>query len=181
MLILLSGSRAFREDEIPGRLSPPALSWTRAALDAQHALVLEQLRALSAEELHNVLGINMRAAELNHSRYAGWEEQPKAPALLAFSGEVWPIDRRSGMPDVVTVLLTLLSMSSQGRPANQAYRSLAAHDLSVADVEWAQEHVRILSPLYGILRPLDAIRPHCLDATSVRRRLASPSRLRNCC
>jgi uncharacterized protein len=43
------------------------------------------------------------------------------------------------------------------------YQGLAARDLSLDDLNWAQDHVRILSGLYGVLRPLDAIAPYRLE------------------
>ena len=43
--------------------------------------------------------------------------------------------------------------------------------MDVDALRWAQRHLRILSGLYGLLRPLDAIRPHRLEMGS---RLATP-------
>jgi uncharacterized protein len=43
------------------------------------------------------------------------------------------------------------------------YQGLNARTLSAADLDWAQQHVRILSGLYGVLRPLDAIAPYRLE------------------
>jgi uncharacterized protein len=43
------------------------------------------------------------------------------------------------------------------------YQGLSARTLSQPNLEWAQEHVRILSGLYGLLRPLDAIAPYRLE------------------
>jgi uncharacterized protein len=43
------------------------------------------------------------------------------------------------------------------------YQGLCARTLSVEDLDWAQDHVRILSGLYGLLRPLDAIAPYRLE------------------
>lgn len=55
-----------------------------------------------------------------------------------------------------------------GRPALYAfagdvYAGLEARTLDEAGVAFAQDHVRILSGLYGLLRPLDAIRPYRLE------------------
>lgn len=44
-----------------------------------------------------------------------------------------------------------------------AYKGLNAHDFSEADVAFAQQHLNILSGLYGILRPLDLIKPYRLE------------------
>jgi uncharacterized protein len=43
------------------------------------------------------------------------------------------------------------------------YQGLSARTLSGEDLNWAQDHVRILSGLYGLLRPLDAIAPYRLE------------------
>ncbi|KHK91964.1 peroxide stress protein YaaA [Novosphingobium malaysiense] len=47
--------------------------------------------------------------------------------------------------------------------AGDVYTGFEAHTLHDAGVVFAQDHVRILSGLYGLLRPLDTIRPHRLE------------------
>ena len=46
------------------------------------------------------------------------------------------------------------------------YQGLEAKTLSEDDMAWAQDHLRILSGLYGLLRPLDAIQPYRLEMGS---------------
>ena len=41
--------------------------------------------------------------------------------------------------------------------AGDTYKGLDAESMTSDDLDWAQKHLRILSGLYGILRPLDAI------------------------
>ena len=43
------------------------------------------------------------------------------------------------------------------------YTGLAADTLSEADFQWAQDHLRMLSGLYGVLRPLDWMQPYRLE------------------
>lgn len=43
------------------------------------------------------------------------------------------------------------------------YRGLSGRTLDKAGLKWAQEHIRILSGLYGLLRPLDVIQPYRLE------------------
>jgi cytoplasmic iron level regulating protein YaaA (DUF328/UPF0246 family) len=43
------------------------------------------------------------------------------------------------------------------------YDGLQARTLDRAGLDWAQDHVRILSGLYGLLRPLDALQPYRLE------------------
>lgn len=47
--------------------------------------------------------------------------------------------------------------------AGDVYAGFEVHTLDEAGVAFAQNHVRMLSGLYGLLRPLDAIRPYRLE------------------
>lgn len=58
--------------------------------------------------------------------------------------------------------------TANAKPALQAftgdvYIGLEAHTLSARDLNWAQSHLRILSGLYGLLRPLDLIQAYRLE------------------
>ncbi len=48
----------------------------------------------------------------------------------------------------------------------EVYRGLDAKSFSNADFEYAQNHLRLLSGLYGVLRPLDLIQPYRLEVSS---------------
>ncbi len=50
--------------------------------------------------------------------------------------------------------------------AGDTYQGLEASSLDPEEMAWAQDHLRILSGLYGILRPLDAIQPYRLEMGS---------------
>lgn len=50
--------------------------------------------------------------------------------------------------------------------AGDTYRGLEATSLDPDEMAWAQDHLRILSGLYGVLRPLDAIQPYRLEMGS---------------
>ena len=43
------------------------------------------------------------------------------------------------------------------------YEGLQAATLSLPDLDWAQQHLAILSGLYGVLRPLDLMQPYRLE------------------
>lgn len=45
----------------------------------------------------------------------------------------------------------------------EVYRALGAASLDAGDLRYAQRHLRLLSGLYGVLRPLDLIAPHRLE------------------
>lgn len=76
-----------------------------------------------------------------------------SPALAQKTSD----DIRNGISGAVT-----------NRPAIFAYSgtvftALDPRSLNKADLEWAQNHMRILSGLYGMLRPLDEIHPYRLE------------------
>ncbi len=50
--------------------------------------------------------------------------------------------------------------------AGDTYLGLEAASLDLGELDWAQDHLRILSGLYGMLRPLDAIQPYRLEMGS---------------
>lgn len=50
--------------------------------------------------------------------------------------------------------------------AGDTYQGLEAASLDADEMSWAQDHLRILSGLYGVLRPLDAIQPYRLEMGS---------------
>mgnify|MGYP000506426193 CR=1 FL=1 len=50
--------------------------------------------------------------------------------------------------------------------AGDTYQGLEAGSLDADEMRWAQDHLRILSGLYGALRPLDAIEPYRLEMGS---------------
>ncbi len=50
--------------------------------------------------------------------------------------------------------------------AGDTYQGLEAGSLDADELDWAQDHLRILSGLYGLLRPLDNIEPYRLEMGS---------------
>lgn len=50
--------------------------------------------------------------------------------------------------------------------AGDTYQGLEAGTLDEDELRWAQDHLRILSGLYGVLRPLDGIQPYRLEMGS---------------
>lgn len=59
--------------------------------------------------------------------------------------------------------------------AGDTYQGLEAASLDSDEMDWAQEHLRILSGLYGVLRPMDAIRPYRLEMGSRLRTERGPN------
>ena len=97
--------------------------------------LIEQLRTLSPADLSRLMGISDPLAALNAGRYAAWS-RPFTPA--------------NARPAVLAF-------------NGDVYEGLAAASLSAADLHFAQSHLRILSGLYGVLRPLDLMQPYRLE------------------
>ena len=79
--------------------------------------------------------ISDKLAGLNAARFAEW--QPDFSRLPTPARRCWP----------------------QG----DVYTGLAVEDFSEADLDFAQAHLRMLSGLYGVLRPLDLMMPYRLE------------------
>lgn len=112
-------------------------------LDRSEALVA-LLREKSPADLARLMDISDALAVLNVTRFAEWS--------------------RPFTPD-------------NARPAIYAfngdvYEGLDAYSLTPAQIAFAQEHFRMLSGLYGVLRPLDLMQPYRLEMGT---RLANPA------
>jgi cytoplasmic iron level regulating protein YaaA (DUF328/UPF0246 family) len=123
--------------------TPASLPATEPVFTAQAAELIELLRPKAPHEIASLMDLSDALATLNVARYGAW--QPKAT------------------PD-------------NSKPAvlafdGDVYDGLAAHTLSADDLMWAQDHLVILSGLYGALRPLDALQPYRLEMGTA---LASP-------
>lgn len=94
-----------------------------------------QLRKLKAADLCNLQGISEKLGQLNFERNSQW----KPP----FTPE-----------NAKQALLTF---------KGDVYLGLQADQFTKRDFKFAQDHLRILSGLYGVLRPLDLIQPYRLE------------------
>ena len=106
------------------------------------SVLVKRCKKLSVRSLRNLMRLSQPLAELNHQRFQD----------MSFS-----FAEESSKP-------ALLAFTGD------VYRSLDPASLGKRDLRWAQQHVRILSGLYGLLRPMDLIQPY---------RLEMGSRLRN--
>ena len=97
--------------------------------------LVTRLRALSKNEISKLMGVSDKIAELNFSRYKSW----KTPFTLNNSKQA--------------------ILVFQG----DVYVGLNVADFKSRDFAYAQKHLRILSGLYGLLRPLDLIQPYRLE------------------
>ncbi len=109
----------------------------------QSAQLVEILRTLDAGALGRLMDISPDLAQLNVQRFADWRP------------------RMSG-PHAKQALLAF---------AGDVYDGLDAASLDADTLAYAQDHLRILSGLYGLLRPLDMMRAYRLEMGT---RLANP-------
>ena len=97
--------------------------------------LIEELRQLAPPDLADRMRISSKLAELNADRYATWHT---------------PFTRKNARQAVLAF-------------KGDVYLGLDAVTYTERDFTWAQKHVRILSGLHGLLKPLDLIQPYRLE------------------
>ena len=98
-------------------------------------ILIDRLRQFSAVDIAELMHLSMKLAELNFDRYEGWE-----------------------LP-----LTTDKAKQAMFAFKGDVYTGLDAESFSAADIKFAQKHFRMLSGLYGLLRPLDLMYPYRLE------------------
>ena len=99
------------------------------------AELITVLRDKSPAEIGNLMQISDPLAQLNTARYASWTKK------FSFDNARQAVLAFNG----------------------DVYEGLDARSLNEKQLSWAQDHVRILSGLYGLLRPLDLMQPYRLE------------------
>lgn len=99
------------------------------------AALIKVLRELSPADIARLMDVSDALATLNFDRYAAWEP-PFTPA--------------NAKPAIFAF-------------NGDVYDGLAAGTLTAADLQFAQTQLRILSGLYGILKPLDLMQAYRLE------------------
>ncbi|ODT89357.1 peroxide stress protein YaaA [Phenylobacterium sp. SCN 70-31] len=90
-------------------------------------------RKLRVSDLKRMMSLSDSLATLNRDRFQAFDADSEAGVQAAFAFN------------------------------GDVYLGLRARELDRKALAWAQDHVRILSGLYGVLRPLDAIQPYRLE------------------
>jgi cytoplasmic iron level regulating protein YaaA (DUF328/UPF0246 family) len=114
---------------------PVTRTHSKPALLKHSQRLINILRNYSALDLAELMNLSMKLAELNFERYHAW----KTPFNLKNAKQA--------------------AFAMQG----DVYTGLDAEGLSEEDMAFAQEHLRILSGLYGVLRPLDLMQAYRLE------------------
>ncbi len=115
---------------------PPIAEYSVPEFLDQAQVLVKTAQDLEPEELSSLMGISDQLAMLNFERFQQWH-----PA-------------RKPQDDARQAVLAF-----QG----DVYQGLQAQNFSADDFHFAQRHLRILSGLYGLLRPLDLICPYRLE------------------
>ena len=97
--------------------------------------LISQLRQLSPPEVSELMGISEKLGDLNFGRFLNWQ------------------------PEFTSDNAKQAVLAFKG----DVYTGLDAEKLSEKELVWSQDHLRILSGLYGLLRPLDLMQPYRLE------------------
>ena len=103
---------------------------------SQSSKLIDNLKTKEPKDIASLMGLSDKLALLNFDRYQSWSPSKKASADSKPSMLVFKGD---------------------------VYQGLQAEDLNNSEINFAQKHIRILSGLYGILRPLDLMKPYRLE------------------
>ena len=99
------------------------------------ARLVDDARGLSPDDIRKLMGVSQKIAELNHARFMNW-------------GQPFTLDNAKQ---------AVLAFKGD------VYTGLEADTLTDEQLRFAQQHLRILSGLYGLLRPLDLMQPYRLE------------------
>lgn len=110
-------------------------TYTRPDFLDDACILVDQLKELEPHQISNLMGISDKLAQLNAERFRSWH--------IPFT----PDNARQAI------------LAFKG----DVYTGLDAATFQEEDFAFAQRHLRILSGLYGILRPLDLMQPYRLE------------------
>ena len=97
--------------------------------------LIDTLRGYSAKQLEKLMHLSSNLAQLNYDRYHDWSQ---------------PFTPQNAKQSVLTF-------------KGDVYAGMNIESFSDDDLAFTQEHLRILSGLYGLLRPLDLMQPYRLE------------------
>jgi cytoplasmic iron level regulating protein YaaA (DUF328/UPF0246 family) len=113
--------------------APPAVAMTAPQLSEHTAELAKVARKLRVIDLKRMMDLSDALAKLNRERFQAFQPDSEDGLQAAFAFN------------------------------GDVYLGLRARELDRKAQAWAQDHVRILSGLNGVLRPLDAIQPYRLE------------------
>jgi uncharacterized protein len=114
---------------------PKTVPHTLPQFTAQSAQLIDILTTQSPQDIAQLMHLSDALSALNVARYAAWS------------------------PKFTTKNSKQAILAFNG----DVYDGLNASTLKVDDLQWAQQHIGMLSGLYGMLRPLDYMQPYRLE------------------
>lgn len=116
--------------------TPPVTDkFTQPEFIEQAQILINELKPLSVQDIAELMKLSDKLASLNVARYESW------------TPEFTPSNAKQ----------SVLAFNGD------VYTGLDAESLSEDDLSFAQDHLRILSGLYGLLKPLDLMQPYRLE------------------
>lgn len=116
--------------------SHPELDATKPLAAKESAILVDELKQLSKSQIAKLMSVSAKIAELNHHRFQSFDPNTY---------------NRSNAKQALYAF------------RGDAYRALDADTLKPKAIDFLQQHLIILSGLYGYLRPLDLIQPYRLE------------------
>jgi uncharacterized protein len=114
---------------------PHTTQHSQAAFLVQSQLLINELKKLSTTDVASLMKLSDKLAGLNSARFQQWQT---------------PFDLDNAKQAILAF-------------KGDVYTGLAADTLDNASLEFAQQHLRILSGLYGVLKPLDLMQAYRLE------------------
>lgn len=114
---------------------PANLAPTLPPFIAESAELIDIARQLAPQDVTKLMSISDKLAQLNVARFAAWSKD-------------FTLDN---------------SRPSLFAFNGDVYEGLDAYSLDAMQIDWAQDHILMLSGLYGALRPLDLMQPYRLE------------------
>ena len=116
--------------------TPPQVNThTQPLFSRQSAALIDVLKTKTPQDISSLMKLSDVLSGLNVARYQGWSEKFTA---------------KNSKQSVLAF-------------NGDVYEGLNAKTLSASQLDWAQQHLCILSGLYGVLRPLDWMQPYRLE------------------
>jgi cytoplasmic iron level regulating protein YaaA (DUF328/UPF0246 family) len=113
----------------------PDFPATQPMFLAQSQQLIDILSSKDSFEIAELMKLSMKLADLNVQRYQSWHT---------------PFTKNNARQAIFSF-------------AGDVYQGLDAQSLTSNDIHFAQDHLRILSGLYGMLRPFDLMQPYRLE------------------
>lgn len=113
----------------------PTEIYSQNIFEKESQQLINKLKKLSKKKLGELMKLSPQLVELNHQRYQEWN-LPFSPTNAKQAGYVF---------------------------TGEVYRGLDFDSFSEKEINVAQDKLRILSGLYGLLKPLDLIQPYRLE------------------